>query len=345
MAACPSPLGGEGYKLLDSGWHAVIEPLACHPMNSHMPKPPTMSASDWLLLVVLSVLWGGSFFFNKVALFELPPITIVCLRVGLGAVLLIVAANAMGLALPRAPSAWAALAGMGFLNAVVPFTLIAWSQTHIASGLASILNATTPLFTVVVAHLATADDKLTRGRVAGLVAGFAGVVVMLGPDLLRQIGADVAAQLAMLVASLFYALSGVYGRRFAGQPPVVVAAGQMTSAALMLLPLMLIVDRPWTLPPPSPAATGSIVALAVFSTALGYLIYFRILARAGATNLLLVTFLIPVSAILLGVGVLGEALEPRQLAGMVVIGLGLAAIDGRPARWVAQALRARNSAA
>jgi drug/metabolite transporter (DMT)-like permease len=303
-----------------------------------MSKAPTMSAAEWLLLLLLSVLWGGSFFFNKVALFELPPLTIVCARVGLGALLLILAARAMGLRLPREASAWAALAGMGFLNNVVPFSLIVWSQVHITSGLASILNATTPLFTVLVAHVATTDDKLTRGRVVGIIGGFAGVVIMIGPDLLGQIGTDVLAQLAMLVASLFYALSGVYGRRFAGQPPVTVAAGQMTSAALMLLPLMLIVDRPWTLPPPSPAALGSIVALAVFSTALGYLIYFRVLARAGATNLLLVTFLIPVSAILLGVGVLGETLEPRQLAGMLVIGLGLAAIDGRPARWVGQFL-------
>jgi drug/metabolite transporter (DMT)-like permease len=314
-------------------------------MNPRVAKISTMSAAEWLLLLLLSVLWGGSFFFNKVALFELPPLTIVCARVGLGALVLILVAGAMGLRLPRGASAWAALAGMGFLNSVVPFSLIVWSQTHIASGLASILNATTPLFTVIVAHLATADDKLTRGRAVGLISGFAGVVIMIGPDLLRQIGADVVAQLAMLVASLFYAISGVYGRRFAGEPPVTVAAGQMISAALMLLPLMLIVDRPWTLPVPSFAALGSIVALAVFSTALGYLIYFRVLARAGATNLLLVTFLIPVSAILLGVGVLGETLEPRQLAGMLVIGLGLAAIDGRPARWLGQAWRARTSGA
>jgi drug/metabolite transporter (DMT)-like permease len=310
-------------------------------MNPRAPNAASMSAAEWLLLVLLSVLWGGSFFFNRIALFELPPLTIVCARVGLGALVLILAARAMGLSLPRRPSAWAALAGMGFLNNVVPFSLIVWSQQHITSGLASILNATTPLFTVVVAHLATTDDKLTRGRVVGLLGGFAGVVIMIGPDLLRQIGTAVMAQLAMLVASLFYAFSGVYGRRFAGEPAVTVAAGQLTTAALMLLPLVLLVDRPWTLPPPSPAALASIVGLAVLSTALGYLIYFRILARAGATNLLLVTFLIPVSAIGLGVGVLGETLAPRQLVGMLVIGLGLAAIDGRPARWIGHILRPR----
>jgi drug/metabolite transporter (DMT)-like permease len=151
-------------------------------------KSPTTSAAEWLLLVLLSVLWGGSFFFNKVALYELPPLTIVCARVGLGALVLILAARAMGLSLPRKISAWMALAGMGFLNNVVPFSLIVWSQTHITSGLASILNATTPLFTVVVAHFATTDDRLTRGRVVGLLGGFAGVVIMIGPDLLRQIG-------------------------------------------------------------------------------------------------------------------------------------------------------------
>jgi drug/metabolite transporter (DMT)-like permease len=311
-------------------------------MNPRAPNVASMSAAEWLLLVLLSVLWGGSFFFNKVALYDLPPLTIVCARVGLGALVLILAARAMGLSLPRKTSAWAALAGMGFLNNVVPFSLIVWSQQHITSGLASILNATTPLFAVVVAHVATTDDKLTRGRVVGLLAGFAGVVIMIGPDLLRQIGStDVMAQLAMLVSSLFYALSGVYGRRFAGEPAVTVAAGQMTTAALMLLPLVLLIDRPWMLPPPSPATLGSIVGLAVLSTALGYLIYFRVLARAGATNLLLVTFLIPVSAILLGVGMLGETLAPRQFAGMLVIGLGLAAIDGRPARWIGHILRPR----
>ena len=301
-----------------------------------MPPLRSMSATDWLLLLVLAAVWSGSFFFNKIALQEMPPITVALARVGLAAGLLLLAVKVAGLTIPRDAATWGSLAGVGFLNNVVPFSLILWSQTHLPSGLAAILNATTPLFTVIVAHVATSDDRLTRARVVGLLVGFAGVVVMLGPDLLRDFGANVLAQLAMLLASLFYALSGVYGRRFRTMPPMITAAGQMTGAAVMLLPLALIVDRPWMLAPPSLAVLAAIVALASVSTAFAYLIFFRILARAGATNLMLVTFLIPIGAILLGVELLDEILEPRQLAGMAIIGLGLVAIDGRAGRRVSE---------
>jgi drug/metabolite transporter (DMT)-like permease len=301
-----------------------------------MPTRPVMSPGDWLLLVVLSILWGGSFFFAKIAVDELPPLTVALARVALAAALLLAAMRIMGVALPRRET-WSAFAVMGLINNVIPFTLIFWGQTHIASGLASILNATTPLFTVLVAHVATADEKVTPTRLAGVTVGFLGVVVMIGPDALGTLGGALLAQLACLVAAFFYALGGIWGRRFRGEASMAVAAGQMSASTLMLLPLVLLVDRPWTLPAPSPAAVGAVVALAAVSTALAYVIYFRILARAGATNLLLVTFLIPVSAILLGVGLLGETLAARHLAGMVGIALGLAAIDGRPLRWLRRA--------
>ncbi len=299
----------------------------------------TMSSSDWLLLGVLSVLWGGSFFFNKVAVTELPPFTVALGRVGGGALLLVLIVRAMGLELPPR-RIWGALAVMGLFNNVLPFSLILWSQIYVASGLASILIATTPLFTVLVAHVATGDDKLTTGRAVGLGAGLLGVVVMIGPDALRDLGTDVVAQLVLLLAAVFYAISGVYGRRFRSLPPATIAAGQMMAATLMLAPAALILDRPWTLQMPSAAALGAIVGLALLSTALAYQIYFRVLARAGATNLLLVNFLIPVSAILLGVGILGERLEPRHIAGMLIVGAGLAAIDGRLADYITS-LRAR----
>jgi drug/metabolite transporter (DMT)-like permease len=292
-----------------------------------------MSASDWTLLCVLSVLWGGSFFFNKIAVAEVPPMTAALGRVGGGALLLLLIARAMGAALPPR-HAWGPLALMGLFNSVLPFSLIMWSQQHVASGLASILIATTPLFSVVVAHAVTDDDKLTTGRAVGLVAGLAGVAVMIGPDVLHDLGTSVAAQLALLLGAFFYAASGVYGRRFRPYPPAAIAAGQMVFATLLLAPAAAFVERAWTLPAPSPAALGAIAGLAVLSTALGYIIYFRVLARAGATNLLLVNFLVPVSAILLGVGILGEHLAPRQVAGMLIIGIGLAAIDGRLARWL-----------
>lgn len=291
----------------------------------------SMTAAEWTLLVVLSVLWGGSFFFTSVALKDLPPFTIVLLRVGGAALILNLMLRLTGLRLPRGREVWLALLGIGILNNVIPFSLIVWGQSHIPSGLAAILNATTPLSTVVVAHLFTRDEKMTGNRLAGVLIGLAGVAVMIGPEALEGIGTNVLAQLAGLAAALSYAFAGVYGRRFQrlGVAPLVTATGQVTVSTLILLPLALMVDQPWTLPMPGPATWGALVGIAVLSTALAYVIYFRILATAGATNLLLVTFLIPVSAIVLGSAVLGERLEPQHFAGMALIGAGLAAIDGR----------------
>jgi drug/metabolite transporter (DMT)-like permease len=222
---------------------------------------------------------------------------------------------------------------MGLFNNAVPFGLILWGQIHIPSGLAAILNATTPLFTVLVAHVATRDEKLTGSRVAGLMLGLSGVVAMLGPDLLLELGTDIAAQVACLLAAVSYAIAGVYGRRFRGEPPLRVATGQLVASSVILAPVALLTDRPWTLALPGGAALAALLALAALSTALAYLIYFRILSRAGATNVLLVTFLIPVSAILLGWLVLHEQLAMRHFAGMGAIALGLIAIDGRLLRY------------
>jgi drug/metabolite transporter (DMT)-like permease len=300
-----------------------------------MPPIPirlTMSATDWLLLIALSLLWGGSFFFAKIAILELPPLTVAFGRVAIAAATLIVLARATRVALPARLADWRPYAIMGLLNNAIPFALIFWGQTHIPSGLAAILNATTPLSTVLVAHVATADEKLTRARLAGVAAGLTGVIVMIGPDMLRELSANVLAQLACLGAAASYAFAGVYGRRFRDEPALRVAAGQLVASTLILAPVALVVDRPWTLTPPSLTALGALVPLATFSTALGYLLYFRILARAGATNLLLVTFLIPVSAILLGTLILGEQLAARHIVGMIAIAIGLAAIDGRVMR-------------
>jgi drug/metabolite transporter (DMT)-like permease len=290
-----------------------------------------MTATEWSLLMSLSALWGGSFLFVGVAVQELPPLTIVAARVVLAALALLGAMRLMGATLPREPRVWAAFFGMGVLNNAVPFTLIVWSQGHIASGVASILNATTPLFTVIVAHVFTADEPMTARKLAGVLIGFVGVAVMIGGAALQSLGVAVLAQLATLMAALSYAFAGVYGRRFKamGVAPIATAAGMLTASSLTLLPVMLLVDRPWTLPAPSATTVAALIGLALFSTSLGYILYFRLLAAAGATNLLLVTFLIPVSAILLGIWLLGERLAPRHLLGMALIGCGLAAIDGR----------------
>lgn len=298
-----------------------------------------MTLSEWGMLLTLSMLWGGAFFFNGVAVRELPVFTIVVSRVVLAALILLAVLRLSGERLPAGRQVWAALLVMGLLNNVFPFTLIVGGQQHIASGVASILNASTPLFTVVFAHFLTADEKFDPGRLAGVVIGFLGVAVMIGLDTVQALGANVVAQLMCLAAAVSYAFAGIYGRRFRalGISPMATAAGQVTASSAVLMPLMLVVDRPWTLEMPSLAAVGALVGLAALSTAFAYVLFFRILSTAGATNLALVTFLIPVSAILLGVLFLGETLLARHLAGMVLIGLGLAALDGRP--W--RALRRR----
>lgn len=326
--------------------HAMEEPVGGTSAMSQAPIQKTMQAPDWAMLVTLSVLWGGSFLFIGVAVKELPPLTIVAVRLGLAAIALQAVLRFMGVPFPHSRAAWRAFFGMGILNNVIPMALIVWGQTHIASGLASILNATTPLFTVVVAHFLTADERLTRQKLGGVLVGFAGVAVMIGASAFRAATADIPAQLAVLAAALSYALSGVYGRRFKtmGIAPLATAAGQVTASSAILLPVALLVDHPWGLPAPSLATMLSLAGLALVSTALAYILFFRLLARAGATNVGLVTFLIPVSAILFGVMLLGERLEPRHMAGMALIGAGLVLIDGRVISAVAAFVSARKPA-
>jgi drug/metabolite transporter (DMT)-like permease len=292
----------------------------------------SMGLSEWSLLITLSILWGGSFFFVGIAVLALPPFTIVVLRVGLAAIALNVIVRAMGLSMPMDRRVWAAFFSMGLLNNMIPFSLIVWAQTHIASGLASILNATTPLFTVIVAHLLTKDERMNGWRFTGVVVGFAGVVLIIGPEALQGLGADIAAQTAILAAALSYACAGIFGRRFRAMriPALVTATGQLTASTVMMIPLAIVVDRPWMLPMPGLEIWGAVLGLVLLSTALAYILYFRVLATAGATNVLLVTFLIPVSAILLSTTILGERLEPKHFTGMGIIALGLAMIDGRP---------------
>ena len=288
----------------------------------------TMGAREWARLVTLSVLWGGSSFFVEGMLDALDPYSVVFWRVGPAAVALVVLVYATGHRLPGDWATWRAFVVMGVLNNVAPFTLIAWGQTEIESGLAAILNATTPLFTVALAHLVTADERMTAARGVGVLAGLAGVAVLVGPGALAGIGAGFLGQAAILAAALSYACAGLYGRRLTALPAPVAAAGMVSASAAMALPIALATGAPFAFEP-DPATIGAIAGLSLLSTALAYLIYFRVLAAAGATNLLLVTFLIPVSALALGVAVLGERPTLGAFAGMALIFVGLAAVDGR----------------
>ncbi len=295
-----------------------------------------MSRYEWMLLIILSVVWGGSFFFVGVAVEALPPLTIVALRVSLASFALLAVVHFTGLSMPTNPKIWIAFIIMGILNNVIPFTLIVWGQTHIASGLASILNATTPIFTIVAAHFLTKDEKMTSRKIIGVIFGIAGVVIMLGHEALGGLGDSVFAQLAVLGGAISYSLAGIFGRRFAqsGIKPIVTATGQVTASSLLLIPLAVFYDKPFTLPMPGLEVWLAVLGLALISTAFAYILYFRILSTAGATNLLLVTLLIPVSAILLGTAVLGEQLELKHMLGMGLISIGLLSIDGRVVKIV-----------
>lgn len=287
------------------------------------------------MIALLSFLWGSSFVLNGVALTELQPVTIVFARVLIGALALIVIAMASG---PRGrldARTLGAFCVMAALNIVLPFLLIVWGQTQIPSGLASILNATTPLFAVVFAHHFTDDEKMTPARIAGVAAGFAGVVVLVGPAALGFSQAGVLAHLAGIGAAASYAISSVFGRRFAraGIAPLAASALTTTLGAIMLAPIAFLLESPLAAFSASWPTLGALLALGVLSTAGGYVLYFRLLAAAGATNLMLVTFLMPVTAIVLGWIVLGEHLRPAHFAGMALIACGLTAIDGRVFAW------------
>ena len=290
-----------------------------------------MNRSDWLTLIALALIWGVAFLFISVAVSEVPPLTYVWAR-------LMIAAAAMWLfvwwrgepaGLPR--SIWGAILVLALFNNAIPFVPFGWGQTHIASGLAAILNATTPIWGVVVAHLFTADEKMSPRKIAGVLLGFAGVTMMIGPALLGSIDNNALAQLACVAAALCYAFAGVWARRFRaiGVSPISVTTGQLTAGALLMLPVAFLIDRPWLDALPSLKAIGAITALAVVCSSFAYILYFRLIYRAGATNALLVTLLVPPVAIVTGALVLHEVIEPRDFAGLALIALGLAAIDGR----------------
>ena len=295
----------------------------------------SMSATQWILLLTLSLVWGGSYFFVGVAVDDLPPLTIVLCRVGLASIALLIFLACSGQSMPTDRRVWAAFFIMGLLNNAIPFSLIVWGQTHVSAGQASILNATTPIFTVIAAHVFTRDEKMKWRHLAGIALGFAGVVVLMGAAFLDAFTSSLLAQTALLGAAVFYALSAVFGRRFRqlGVAPMQIATGQVTAAALLLLPLVVLIDQPLQLAPPGLPSILAVLGLALISTAFAYVLYFRILASAGATNLSLVTMLVPPTAICLGILFLDEVLARHHLVGLVLITSGLLVIDGRLAAF------------
>lgn len=295
------------------------------------PASPTnrMTPLSWAMLILLAVVWGGSFFFTKIVIADIPPVTLIFYRVVIAAAALHLVLRLQGARFPWRADLLRAFLVMGLLNNAVPFTLLAWGQVHIASGLAAVLNAFTPVSTVIIAHVLTDTDKATPMKLAGVLVGLSGVAVMIGPEAFGGITDHVTAELACLGATVSYGLAAIFGRRFRGQPALVTAAGQLTGSSAIMLPLALAVGGASVFDLPSMSNLGSVLVLALGCTAFAYILFFRILSQAGATNVTLVTFLVPVSAILLGAVFLGEVLAPRHWLGMAFIALALAAIDGR----------------
>lgn len=291
--------------------------------------PAPMTAATWGMLLLLGLIWGGSFFFARIAVQHVPPFTLVLARVMLAAVALHVYLRGRYGLYGHIARRWRAFLLLGLLNNAIPFALIFAGEIRIGAGLAAILNASTPLWTVLVTHALTSDEKLSSGKIAGCALGFGGTVLLIGPDALFGLGAPIWAQVAVVGASISYAFANVVGKRFADVPAPVTATGQLTASTLMMLPVALVVDQPWHLAMPPAGVVAAILALAWLSTAFAYILFFRIMQLAGATNVSLVTFLVPPSAILLGSVFLGERLDGGQLAAVALIAAGLVCLDGR----------------
>ena len=298
-----------------------------------------MTPYEWGLLLLLSAIWGGSFYFFAILIKELPVFTIVFLRVFLATAALWIVVLASGLKPPNSWTKWKNYFVMGTLNNVIPFSLIVWGESRVAPGLGAVLNATTPFFTVILAHAFTMNERLTWNRLTGALVGLFGVAALVGVDAIKSLGGDLIFQLAFVLASMFYGLSAIWARRFSDTPPLVNAASQTAASSLLLLPLMLLFDHPWALPMPSNLAIFSQLGLSLLCTAVAYILFFTIIKRAGSTNISLVTFLVPISAIILGAALLNEHITLNHVLGMSVIGVGLALIDGRIPARVMQSIR------
>lgn len=296
-----------------------------------MTQSPKLDGQGWALIAILSILWGGAFFLIEIGLRSFPPLTLVFARLALAVPPMWLAMRLMGERLPAGLRIWALLTVVGALNCALPFALFFWGQQYLDSGYASILNATTPLWGVITAHFLTSDEKATPARILGVVAGMAGIIVMVGPEAMKGLSDNLLAQIACLVSTVFYSFAAIYGRRLSQSAltPMAVATGQTITAALLMIPLVLIVDQPWTIAGPSTPSTLAAITLALFSTALAYTLYFRLIDRSGASNAQLVAFLMPILAVILGILFLGETLSVGQIAGAALIAIGLVILDGR----------------
>jgi len=292
-------------------------------------NPITASASDWLMIIALAAIWGGSFLFGRILMLEWPPFTVVFLRVFLAAIALWLFIILTGRTINFDRKLVFAIIIMGVLNNVIPFSLILIGQREIGSGLAAVVNAMTPIWTLIIANTLTADEKFSPNKIIGIFFGFAGVTALIGTDFIEGLSASAWAQVAVLGATISYGFAGVFGKRFKEQDPIFISTGQLSASSLIILPIMFMVEKPFEISPPDTLMVFSLFGLSLLCTAFAYVLFFKILSSAGATNTSLVTFLVPVSAIILGVIFLAESLTTSNLIGMILIISGLIMIDGR----------------
>jgi drug/metabolite transporter (DMT)-like permease len=287
-----------------------------------------MGTAEWALLGLHSMLWGSAYFFAELAIPEIPVLTIAAFRLIPAALVMAAICLWLGYRLPATSAEWLRLVLLAAVNNVAPMLLILSAQRDLTGGVAAVFNATTPLFGVFLAHAFTQDERLSIPKFTGILIGISGVAVLVGADLPGGLGGSGLAKLALLGAALCYAIAGVYARRFP-YPPQKLATGQLIGALALSMPLALLVDQPWTLSLPSARAAGAVAAMGLFSSALAALCYFTVLKRAGATNAMLATLLVPLTPIVLGGVFLGETLAPHEIAGACIIALALLIIDGR----------------
>ncbi|WP_092711877.1 DMT family transporter [Rhizobium multihospitium] len=292
-----------------------------------------MSASDWGQLLLLGALWGGSFFFARIAVAEIPPLALVLYRVSIAALVLHVWLRLRSISFAPAIARSASFLGLARLNNVIPFSLIFSGQTEIGAGLASVLYATTPLWTALVANLLTADEKLSPSKLTGVVLGIGGAATMIGPGFFSNFGGPTWAKLAVIGAAVSYAFAAVFAKRFRDMKPVVVATGQLTASTIVVMPIVLLFYSPRDIVSANISIWLAVGTLAIVTTAFAFILYFNLIASAGATNASLVTLLVPASAIILSTAFLGERLEPYEFLGLALIVSSLVVVDGRLLRW------------
>lgn len=294
-----------------------------------MTQQVTLSRSAWITLLALAFIWGGSFLCFAIALREVGVFTIVAHRVFWAALALWVVVSIRGIPRPNSARQWCAVLVMGLLNNAIPFSLIIWGQTHIESGLASILNGTTAIFTVLLAALLLADERLTATKMIGIAVSFVGVCVTIGIDALRSFDIRSVAQLSVLGAGMSYALAAVWARKtMNGLHPTISATGMLTGAAIIMVPMAWITEGA----PQFDLSRGvwaALFFLAIPAAAIAYLLYYRALRLAGSGNLSLVTLLVPPIAVALGAILLDETLAPTAYVGFGLIAVGMIILDGR----------------